>query len=155
MEDFTPVSLDPCLRRGDEKNELAHLVQYHIHRDRRRKWFVPTVVAICLSTNQSLVVSTFAESIETFGLLCPIIINKNGRLIDGGRRLAAYKYLGRTEIECVVLDGDESHAEHAQDAVNHRRVRLVYGDCGSGRGFVPTENEATVLAMWRSSQSWG
>ena len=26
MEDFTPVSLDPCLRRGDEKNELAHFV---------------------------------------------------------------------------------------------------------------------------------
>jgi len=27
MEGFNPVSLDPCLRRGDEKNEFAHFVQ--------------------------------------------------------------------------------------------------------------------------------
>jgi ParB-like chromosome segregation protein Spo0J len=45
-----------------------------------------------------------ANSIANIGLLQPIGINQDNRLIFGGRRLAATKLLGRDEIDVWVLD---------------------------------------------------
>jgi len=60
-------------------------------------------------------VAEIAESIETIDkLLHPIGITVNNVLVYGGHRLAAYKLLGRTEIECVVLDCDELRIELAE-----------------------------------------
>jgi len=42
-----------------------------------------------------------AESIRQFGLLQPVVITKDRRLIAGGRRLAAHQFLGKTHIEVV------------------------------------------------------
>jgi ParB-like chromosome segregation protein Spo0J len=45
------------------------------------------------------------ESIINFGLVDPIIINKNGNVVVGGhQRLKICKELKHTEIDCVVLD---------------------------------------------------
>ena len=45
------------------------------------------------------------KSIERFGLVDPIIINKNGNVVVGGhQRLKICKELKHTEIDCVVLD---------------------------------------------------
>jgi ParB-like chromosome segregation protein Spo0J len=45
------------------------------------------------------------KSIEKFGLVDPIIINKNGNVVIGGhQRLKICKELKHTEIDCVVLD---------------------------------------------------
>lgn len=45
------------------------------------------------------------ESIKKFGLVDPIIINKNGNIVIGGhQRLKICKELKHIDIECVVLD---------------------------------------------------
>ena len=45
------------------------------------------------------------KSIERFGLVDPIIINKNENVVVGGhQRLKVCKELKHTEIDCVVLD---------------------------------------------------
>jgi ParB family transcriptional regulator, chromosome partitioning protein len=44
-----------------------------------------------------------AESIADIGLLNPITIDENGRLLAGARRLAAQKLLGRKEIEVKIV----------------------------------------------------
>lgn len=54
-----------------------------------------------------------AASIERVGLLNPILVTKNGEVIDGHRRIAAYEKLGREEIEVNVAVGNlaEMYAE--------------------------------------------
>jgi ParB-like chromosome segregation protein Spo0J len=44
------------------------------------------------------------ESIERFGLVDPIIVNKDFTVIGGHQRLKICKELRYTEIDCVVLD---------------------------------------------------
>lgn len=42
-----------------------------------------------------------AESLRAYGLIQPVVIDQNNRLIAGGRRLAAAQRLGWTEIDAV------------------------------------------------------
>jgi len=45
------------------------------------------------------------ESVNRFGIVDPIIVNKNGNVVIGGhQRLRVCKDLKHTEIDCVVLD---------------------------------------------------
>jgi ParB/RepB/Spo0J family partition protein len=46
-------------------------------------------------------VKSLAESIKLYGLVQPIVINQENRLIAGGHRLAAHKLLNLEEIEIV------------------------------------------------------
>jgi ParB family chromosome partitioning protein len=48
-------------------------------------------------------IAGLAESIEDLGLLHPITVDQDGRLLAGARRLAAYKRLGRTEIPVKIV----------------------------------------------------
>jgi len=59
-------------------------------------------------------VKDLIESIKTIGLLNPITIDKNNRLIAGAHRLAACKMLDYDEIECRVIDGDDLILELAE-----------------------------------------
>jgi N6-adenosine-specific RNA methylase IME4 len=45
-----------------------------------------------------------ARSIEAVGLLHPVVIDKNNKLIAGERRIRAYQLLGRTKIPVTVVD---------------------------------------------------
>lgn len=44
------------------------------------------------------------ESIKTVGLINPIVINKENKLIAGGRRFSALKDLGWDEVPCIRVD---------------------------------------------------
>ena len=48
-------------------------------------------------------IDALAESIEDIGLLHPIIVDEDGRLLAGARRLAAYKRLGRAKIPVNIV----------------------------------------------------
>ncbi len=48
--------------------------------------------------------SLLKKSIEKYGLLHPIIINKNNQLVSGERRLTAAKELGWEEIDVVIKE---------------------------------------------------
>lgn len=65
--------------------------------------------------------SGLAKSIEELGQLQPIIINKDRRLIAGGRRLAAMKQLGRELIAASVFDLDDLDALKVERDENDQR----------------------------------
>ena len=48
--------------------------------------------------------SLLKKSIEKYGLLHPIIINKNNELVSGERRLTAVKELGWEDIDVIVRE---------------------------------------------------
>jgi N6-adenosine-specific RNA methylase IME4 len=52
-------------------------------------------------------INALARSIADTGLLHPIAVTPDGRLIAGARRLLAFKHLGKTEIPVHVVDLDE------------------------------------------------
>ncbi len=47
--------------------------------------------------------SALVQSIRALGLLHPIVITPDGRLVAGARRLEAYKGMGRTEIPARIV----------------------------------------------------
>jgi ParB/RepB/Spo0J family partition protein len=49
-------------------------------------------------------IRSLARSIQEIGLLHPIVIRPDGKLIAGERRLQALKLLGRTKVPVTVLD---------------------------------------------------
>ena len=75
-----------------------------------------------------------AESIAQLGQLQPIIINKDRRLIAGGRRLAAMKLLGRELIAASVFDLDDLDALKVERDENDQRKP-------------PTNSERVALAL--------
>ncbi|MBI4977519.1 MAG: ParB N-terminal domain-containing protein [Spirochaetes bacterium] len=50
--------------------------------------------------------------IGKYGFLQPILIDKEGTIIDGEHRFRAMKELGRTEIDCIVLESEEDREEY-------------------------------------------
>ena len=59
------------------------------------------------------------RSVEEFGYVEPIIWNKRtGVVIGGHQRLKVLKYLGYTEVDCVVLDIDEKQEKALNVALN-------------------------------------
>lgn len=46
--------------------------------------------------------TSLVESLATVGLLHPVIVNSDGVLVSGGRRVAAARHLGWTEIPAIV-----------------------------------------------------
>lgn len=75
-----------------------------------------------------------AASIKELGQLQPIIINKDRRLIAGGRRLAAMKMLGRDTIAASVFDLDDLDALKVERDENDQRKE-------------PTISEKVALAL--------
>jgi N6-adenosine-specific RNA methylase IME4 len=75
-----------------------------------------------------------AASINEVGLLHPIVIRKDGVLIAGERRLAAYKKLGWGQIPVTVVDLDDIvRGELAENAIR--------------KDFLPSEIEAIRRAL--------
>jgi N6-adenosine-specific RNA methylase IME4/ParB-like chromosome segregation protein Spo0J len=74
-------------------------------------------------------IASLAKSIDVHGLLNPVVLTPDGRLIAGERRLEAYKRLGRTEIPARVVDLEEI-------------VRGELAENVDRKGFLPSEIEA-------------
>lgn len=68
------------------------------------------------------------ESIETYGQLQPIIVNREMELIDGGRRIAAC-LLGQKEVLCIYNDViDSMTMRELEIEVNLQRKDLTAGE---------------------------
>lgn len=64
-----------------------------------------------------------AESIRQFGLIQPVVITKDRRLIAGGRRLEAHRTLGKTHIEVVFredMSQDELHILELEENIRRK-----------------------------------
>jgi len=76
-------------------------------------------------------VRELADSIKEVGLLNPITVTKENQLIAGAHRIAAYKLLGRKEIEATAIDVSGLKAKLAEIDENLIRNELhftVHGD---------------------------
>lgn len=58
------------------------------------------------------------NSIENFGYVSPLIINKDMTVIGGHQRLKVLKELGFTEIECIIVDLDKTKEKALNIALN-------------------------------------
>lgn len=67
-------------------------------------------------------VEKLKKSIETIGLINPIIINKNFNLLAGGRRLTAMKELGMDEVPVIKVD--KNNLEEELISIDENLVRL-------------------------------
>ena len=70
-------------------------------------------------------IDDLAASIAELGLINPITITKDGRLIAGYHRLLACQQLGLADIEVNVLDVDDLDAELAEIDENLQRSELT------------------------------
>lgn len=74
-------------------------------------------------------VNELANSIKEIGLLNPISISQDKKLIAGLHRVKAFQLLGRTEIPCCILNFNNSlHEELAEIDENLIRNELFYTD---------------------------
>lgn len=87
-------------------------------------------------------VEALAASIRAVGLLHPIVVTRDRRLIAGGRRLAAVRALGWTEVAVTVVDLDSvGDALRAEADENTQRKPLTPYEAARAR-----ERRARVLA---------
>ena len=58
------------------------------------------------------------KSIEEFGYVDPVIINKDGTIIGGHQRYKVLKSIGYSEIQCIVVDVDKDKEKALNIALN-------------------------------------
>ena len=58
------------------------------------------------------------KSIQEFGYIDPIIVNKDGTIIGGHQRYKVLKELGYIEIDCVLVELDKEHEKALNVALN-------------------------------------
>lgn len=81
-------------------------------------------------------------AIEKHGLMYPILITTDRDVIDGNRRLAACRTLGRKTIECIVSDLDR---DQAFTMVNTTAIPIGgkgWLEIGMGGGHMPAKQRA-------------
>lgn len=58
------------------------------------------------------------KSIETYGEIVPIVVNKNMTVISGHQRIAVLKNIGISEVYAVIVDLDDSNEKALNIAMN-------------------------------------
>ena len=79
-------------------------------------------------------IQSLAESIKDVGLLHPIVVRRDGRLIAGERRLRACELLGWKNVPVTVIDIDQI-------------VRGEFAENAFRRDFLPSEVDAIRRAL--------
>ena len=58
------------------------------------------------------------NSIEKFGFVSPLVINKDMTVIWGHQRLKVLKEMGIVEVECIIVDLDKTNEKALNIALN-------------------------------------
>ncbi|GHT27586.1 hypothetical protein FACS18942_07110 [Planctomycetales bacterium] len=69
-------------------------------------------------------VRELADSIREIGLLNPVSVTSDKRLVAGAHRLEAVKLLNETKIDTIIIKGDDLHLELAEIDENLIRNEL-------------------------------
>jgi ParB-like chromosome segregation protein Spo0J len=75
-------------------------------------------------------IGELADSIQRVGLLNPITLDQDNRLVAGARRVAAFKKLGRTSIPYTIAEAANEATKRLQAERDENTVR---------KGFTPSE----------------
>lgn len=57
-------------------------------------------------TKEGAKLAELRRQLEQYGMVCPVVINRDRDLIDGNRRATVWRDMGRASIECLVVDHD-------------------------------------------------
>ncbi len=68
------------------------------------------------------------NSLRTFGLVEPIVINKDNTIIGGHQRTRAWEELGNTEIDCYIVDLDKKLEKKLNVVLNSHAISGKYDD---------------------------
>lgn len=99
-------------------------------------------------------------SIGRVGLVYPIVVSPEGdsyKLVEGHRRFAAYKRMGRTEITCFVAGGGKSTVSEIAFAGNFFRKELSPVELASAISDVYKSETMTIAEMavgFQKSEHW-
>lgn len=78
-------------------------------------------------------IESLMQSIKTYGLMSPLIIDTDNYLIAGGRRLEALKRLGVQNVEVRIIDaGSEERALEMEMEENNQRKAFTQDELLSG-----------------------
>ncbi len=93
-------------------------------------------------------IDTLADNINNLGLLQPIVINnENNGLIDGQRRILAFKSLGKKEIPCFKVDLQKIVL--GEFSANHYRKDWTFSEMvGIKRAIEPYERKKSRERKW-------
>ena len=96
---------------------------------------------------------SLATSLKELGLIEPIVINQDNKLIAGGRRLAAAKLLAWTNIDTVLVETlDEGHRKELELEENIRRKDMNWQE----RVLAIAEiHELKQIHHAKDSEFWG
>jgi len=105
-------------------------------------------------------ISILANSIESIGLLHPVVVNNDKQLICGGRRVKAFQHLGINKIPARIIDidsilvGEYAENEVRKDFTQSERVaiaRAIESELGERRGR-PSEKNTQNFAELNSDK---
>jgi ParB-like chromosome segregation protein Spo0J len=66
------------------------------------------------------------QSLKTFGLVDPIVVNKDLSIIGGHQRVRAWQELGNETAPCVVLDLDKKQEKKLNIVLNSQHISGKY-----------------------------
>ena len=99
-------------------------------------------------------VEDLAENIKTYGQITPIVINPSNVILSGHRRVSAMKLLGRTYIECSVVDVEPekeifyiimANKQRQKDMVQlSNEIEMLYELYSPGQGYRSDLNGTSV-----------
>lgn len=69
-------------------------------------------------------VDAVAESIKNFGVLVPIVLDKNNVIVAGHTRYKAFKKLGWESVPCVMADGLTDEQVRAFRLVDNKTAEM-------------------------------
>ena len=90
-------------------------------------------------------VEELAQNIKTYGQITPIVINPSNVILSGHRRVSAMKVLGKTYIECSVVDVEPdkeifyiimANIQRQKDMVQlSNEIEMLYEPYSPGQGY--------------------
>ena len=93
------------------------------------------------------------DSIARLGILTPLTVSRDKRLIDGHRRLACAKALGMTEVPCLVVSVglQEGWTEHNVHTAPISAAQLMYANSlGLSEEYIPPK-QRSIIARFRET----
>ncbi|KKL05391.1 hypothetical protein LCGC14_2606530, partial [marine sediment metagenome] len=67
-------------------------------------------------------IKELSNNIKQNGMIVPIVIDKNNKLVDGERRIKAYKLLKKKEIECTFYPEHNIEVEASANTGKHFNI---------------------------------
>jgi ParB family transcriptional regulator, chromosome partitioning protein len=86
-----------------------------------------------------------ADSIASVGVLCPILVTRDGRLVAGHHRVAACCRLGLARVPCEYIEADSLHAELAE--IDENLIRAELSVIEKGEALVRRDEILTELGV--------